>query len=135
VTAPTRGRGRGRPTLFTPAARTRYLTARHLGDTQHKAAAAAGVTPRTIHNTRRRDHEFRALDDAAVTAGRLARMPHGESRYNNAACRCPVCTKDATAKRMTRKTTARRADKTAPVVAITTPDQGSSETFPLARAS
>lgn len=128
-------RRRGRPAQFTPAAQARYLAARRTGATQAEAAAAAGVTARTVYNTRRSNEEFRALDEEATTAGRLARTPHGEYRYNHLRCRCTICTKAATTARGHRHHAAGRPEPRAPVVPLQPPDQGSPKAFLLARAS
>jgi hypothetical protein len=114
VTAPRRGRGR--PALFDTAARARYLDALTAGATKKDAAAAAGVAPKT----------------ARGKAARLDRLPHGASRYVHHDCRCPICTKAASA---ARAGCLDRAPKEATIVPITPPDQGSPKTFPLADAS
>lgn len=135
-------RGRGRPALFHAGARAAYLTARAAGANQQEAAAAAGVAAKTVRNTRAADAEFRAADDAARATGRGKRLPHGESRYNHAECRCPICTKDASAARAARPDRDRKATSTrggdthvADVVPMPRSDEGSPESFPLARAS
>lgn len=128
-------RGRGRPTLLTPAARDRYLAARRTGATQEKAAAAAGIAAKTIRDIRRRDPDFRNDDDQARLAGRLARVPHGEYRRIHLKCGCPTCVHAASSARAARRTRAATAGPPAPVVALPPATAGSSKDFPLARAS
>lgn len=130
MTAPRRGRGR--PPLFDAPTRTRYLAARAAGATQKDAAATAGIAAQTVRNTRTRDTAFRALDDAAAERSLQVRLPHGESRYNHRGCRCPTCTKAASTARVTRPD---RTPQEAHVVPINPPGQGSSSSFPAARAS
>lgn len=139
VVAPVGGRrrspGRGRPALFHTAARQRYLTARQQGATQKAAAELVGVAAKTVRDARTSNPQFRALDDQAADIGRQARidnLSHGESRYNNHKCRCPICTKAASAARAGRPD---RARKEAHVVPINTTEQGSSSLFLAARAS
>lgn len=146
--------GRGRPALFDTAAQAHYLKARADGATQAEAAAAAGVAVRTIRDAYTRIPGFRDQEKQAATAGRYARLPHGESRYNHLACRCPICTVAADTARVERRRRAKArtatARKEAPVVPLSpppdpgqsprqsAPDQatpGSPESFPLARAS
>jgi hypothetical protein len=132
VTAPRRGRGR--PALFDTAARARYLDALTAGATKKDAAAAAGVAPKTARDART-DTRWRAAEDDAYARGkaaRLDRLPHGASRYVHHDCRCPICTKAASA---ARAGCLDRAPKEATIVPITPPDQGSPKTFPLADAS
>jgi hypothetical protein len=134
VTGPKRGRGR--PPLFDETARERYLKARaEPGATQAQAAAAAGVAVRTVSYTRKVDPAFAAAVERAAArarAGRIERMPHGESRYKRYGCRCQVCT-DATAEgRADRRA---RAGAGAAVTAINPPDERSPRSFPLAVAS
>lgn len=125
-------RGRGRPALFNDTARAKYLAARRTGATQATAAASAGTTDRVVRYARKTDPDFRERDDQAAAAGRLARVPHDEYRYNHLKCRCPVCCKAAAVGRTGRRD---RARKNAPIVPIVPPDQGSPQVFPLARAS
>jgi len=64
VTALPERRGRGRPPKLGPAQRQTVLDAVAVGATLTAAAAKAGVTRATVHNTRARDPAF----DRAVTA-------------------------------------------------------------------
>lgn len=127
-------RGRGRPALFDQDARARYLGALGGGATKKDAAAVAGVAAKTVRNART-DPAWRDLEVAAYARGTAARrdhLAHGESRYNHHGCRCPICTRAATAGRTGRPD---RTVQEATIVPINPPDQGSPQDFPLADAS
>lgn len=133
-------RGRGRPATFTTAAQARYLEARTGGATQKQAAALVGVTDRTVRNARR-DPAFREADDAAAAARRQAlaqehldQLPHDANRYKHHMCRCPLCTKAASADRAQSPDRTRRKPP-ADVTPIGQPAAEDPKAFPLARAS
>jgi len=98
--------GRGRPVTFTTTQRQVYLDAVTAGAKLSAAALTTGVTPQWAARVAKTDPGFGTALAAAREAGRKARqekMPHGESRYNHAGCRCPICTQAATAARTERR--------------------------------
>lgn len=139
-------RGRGRPALFTDNAQAQYLSARAAGATQAKAAAAAGVAVRTVHDAYKRVAGFwEAEQHAAATARPPGPDPdtHGEGRYNRG-CRCRVCRTKASQARAERRARAKRnttrvQQEGAPVVPFqppqAAPTAASRKAFLLARAS
>lgn len=132
MTAPSRGRGR--PAVFDTAAQEIYLKAREAGATQKAAAAEVGVTARTVRNALASNPDFKAADTEAGAQSRKTRIGarHDAYTYKHYGCRCPTCTKAASA---ARAQNADRARKEARVTPISPPSEGSSSSFPLARAS
>ncbi|MFB7867405.1 hypothetical protein [Streptomyces sp. NPDC056069] len=99
-------RGRGRPPLFTPEVRERYLAAVAAGATLKEATADLGLTKNLASQHAAHDPEFAAALRDARAVGRRARLDragHDESRYTNHRCRCPKCTRAASTARMARK--------------------------------
>lgn len=134
----TAARGQGRPALFDTPAQDTYLKARTAGATQEEAAALAGVAVRTVRDAYTRTTGFRTADKEAAALGRKTRLddrPHDESRYTNQGCRCPTCTRAASAARTQRATRAARKEESPTVSKINTPAAGSPQNFLLARAS
>lgn len=79
-------RGRGQPPKLGPGQRQTVLDALLAGATLAEAAAEAGVTRATVHNTRRRDRDFDQAVTAALNRPRPNRKPH-----------CPGCAQTALA--------------------------------------
>ncbi|MDX3232925.1 hypothetical protein [Streptomyces sp. ME19-01-6] len=132
-------RGRGRPVAFDTAARAAFLDAVTAGAKLTEAAEKAGVSRNVAAQHAKADPAFRAALDEAKAHNRAVRaqsMPHAESRYNHAKCRCPVCCAKATAARTARRNA---AEEEPPVTAEPIPLTGrppeSSTSFSLARAS
>ncbi|MFB9558579.1 hypothetical protein, partial [Streptomyces roseoviridis] len=113
--APVKGRcGRGRPQVFTPDVREKYLAAVAGGAYLGAAAALAGVGPDQARRHAAKDSAFADALEKAKAAGRQARQadaPHDESRYNNLGCRCPTCRKAASTARMARDARAKQKDR------------------------
>ncbi|MFJ1993042.1 hypothetical protein [Streptomyces asiaticus] len=131
--------GRGRPVAFTADARTVFLDAVAAGAKLHEAAQKAGVSRNVPAQHAKDDAAFRAALADAKTTGRQIRaqsMPHGESRYNHAGCRCPVCCRKATAARTARRAAAQEgATEPAQPIPITSRTTETPPSFSLARAS
>uniref|UniRef100_UPI0030E55C7A hypothetical protein n=1 Tax=Streptomyces tubercidicus TaxID=47759 RepID=UPI0030E55C7A len=89
--------GRGRPVVFDEPAQTEFLRLVAGGARIGEAATKLGVGRRTPEQLARRDKAFARQLDAARTAGRDHRIPHGTpGGYNNHKCRCAPCTAEAT---------------------------------------
>lgn len=137
-------RGPGAPLRFDDTARRTYLTAVTEGAKAFQAARLVGLTVQAINKTARTDSSFAAARDIARTHGRKVRaerMPHGESRYKHAKCRCPICTTDATRERTsrrhrnTRPTHDDNPQETAPILQLPHTASPTGNLPPLARAS
>lgn len=137
--AAARSQGRGRPVAFDATARAAFLDAVTAGAKLTEAAAKAGVSRNVAAQHAKTDPGFRAALDEAKARGRAVRaqsMPHGESRYNHAKCRCPVCCAKATAARTARRNAAEEEPPvTTQPIPITGRTPESSTSFSLARAS
>lgn len=92
-------RGRGAPPLFTAPHQAAFLQAVTLGATQVKAAAAVGISARTVRHHAQHNPDFARSLAAAREAGRWAGKPHGAYRYRHAGCRCDLCTAAASYER------------------------------------
>lgn len=124
----TRRRGRGRPQLFTPAKQKQYLKALAGGATQAKAAAAVGISARTIRQHATDDTEFATASDTAREQGKLARIPHGAYRYRHLGCRCRKCTAEASkaraGRRANEKTRPKKRAEVRQLPRVNRPEQG-----------
>lgn len=137
-------RGPGAPLRFDDTARQTYLTAVTEGAKAFQAARLVGLTVQAINKTARTDSSFAAARDIARTHGKKARaerMPHGESRYKHAGCRCTICTPAATQARTSRRhrnTHPTRDDspqEAAPILQLPHTASPTGDIPPLARAS
>ncbi|MCU1613689.1 MAG: hypothetical protein JWO98_1229 [Frankiales bacterium] len=116
-------RGRGRPPLFTPDQQNAFLREVAAGATQEKAAAAVGISARTVRHHSRHHAEFADALAKAKAVGRDASTPHGASRYRYLGCRCDDCTADATRKRTARRHRQKNNRPDAEIHHLPTPDQ------------
>jgi hypothetical protein len=108
-TRPASSRGRGRPLLFTDDQKQAYLKHVASGLTLDEAAAAIGITRRTVNHHATNDAAFRQAREEAKAAGRAVRWdakPHDEYRYIHGGCRCPQCTAAARTARAARRAAA-----------------------------
>lgn len=137
-------RGPGRPLQFDAATRAIYLAAVADGAKLTDAARHVRLTVQAINNHVRADSSFAAAREVARAHGRkirAERMPHGESRYKHAKCRCPICTTDATRERTsrrhrnTRPTDDEQPTETAPILQLPHTASPTGNVPPLARAS
>lgn len=113
----TRGRGRGRPTVFGPAVQAAYLDLLRHGVRLGDAAEHLGISRAAPARYARTDPEFAAVVEEAKTVGAKVRregVPHGEYRYNVLGCRCPVCALAARVGRTTRRTNTAETDEAPP---------------------
>lgn len=91
VAAAARAAGRrGQPPKLTAPRRARLLDDLAAGATLAAAAAAAGVTRATVHNTRCRDAGFDTAVTAALALGRATRLPPTPPKPG-----CPACAEPA----------------------------------------
>lgn len=121
----------GRPPVFDEALRGRYLDAVAAGMPLGAAAAHVGITTNIPRRHERTDRKFTEALAEAKAVGRELRVedvPHGESRYNNYGCRCPICTRAATAARTGR----RHRDTGGDVIGMPPPTALTSGVAPLA---
>lgn len=115
MTAPRRGRGR--PLVFDPALRTRYLTLIAEGMPLGNAATTVGISLRLPTLTAQRDPTFATLFLTAKQAGRAVRAEakeHGLTRYKHYGCHCGICTKAATTQRAHAPSRTTSPDRTEP---------------------
>lgn len=99
-------RSPGPPITFDAHQRQKYLDAVTAGAKLQDAALTAGIAVQWVNRLAQTDPVFGTAFNTARTAGKKARLdklPHGETRYIKAACRCPICTKEATANRTARR--------------------------------
>ena len=145
---PRRHQGRGRPRVLDEAERARYLAAVTAGLPLAQAAAAAGVSERTVRHNAQHDTGFADARKRAQAAGRTHRkenllgadgrpIPHGEYRYIHHGCRCPACTKAATNARGARPSRAGGAGATVVALDLSAKIRKprKAKPFPLPRAS
>ncbi|MFD4795921.1 hypothetical protein ACWFRT_13460 [Streptomyces anulatus] len=110
----TASRGRGRPTMFEPAAQAAYIDLLRHGARLGEAADQLGISRTTPTRHARTDPEFAAAVKDARAAGAKVRregVPHDEYRYNVLGCRCPDCGLAARLGRTARRTEATTADE------------------------
>jgi hypothetical protein len=103
-----------------PRAQAWFLKAVASGMRLGPAAVHIGVGPNFARRQERTDPAFAEALAQAKLSGRILReadVPHGESRYINHGCRCPVCTRAASLARTAR----RHRDDTADVIAMPPP--------------